>query len=122
MSEAFSGQWVTRPGGVRVPVVETTKPKPMCLTCGQVPAIGRCGACKDSDRVRVHGNHAGFNQHARRHEPPCRSCSDAEKTYQGKRYRKGSLSPTDRAWAEKAAVRWSWVFQERANRASLTNS
>lgn len=110
----FQGSWVRR-GGVLV-AVKPDPPQPMCLTCGQVPAVGKCEACKDSSRKRVHGSHAGFAQHKRRNEPPCRACSDAEKIYQGSRYRRGSLSKTDLAWAEKAAIRGSWLQDERTNR------
>lgn len=117
----FQGSWIRR-GGVLVPVMPDEGPKQTCRVCGSPSPVEVCRPCKDSARLRVHGNHAGFNQHARRHEPPCRACSDAEKTYQGSRYRRGQLSPVDRAWAEKQAVKWSWIYETRTNRrVRLTN-
>lgn len=111
----FSGRWVRR-GGVLVPVLEPAPPKQRCRVCGGYARTGLCAPCKESTRERVHGSHAGYAQHKRRNELPCQACSDAEKVYQGKRYRRGQLSKTDRAWAEKAAVRGSWVMDERTNR------
>lgn len=108
-------RWVKRPGGVMVPVVDEP-PKRLCRVCGSVSPVGLCRPCKDSARKREHGTHAGFNQHKRRHEQPCGECRAAEKVYQGKRYRKGQLSETDRAWCERQAVKWSWVLDTRANR------
>lgn len=115
----FSGSWVRR-RGVMVPVLDEPA-KTLCRVCGAVSPVGLCRPCKDSQRVRVHGSHAGYAQHARRNELPCRACSDAEKAYQGARYRKGSLSPTDRLWCERAAIRGSWSLAERQARVSLTN-
>lgn len=117
MSDVFAGQWVMRPGGVRVPVIDEPLPKALCRVCGCVSVAPVCRPCRDSARVRVHGSHAGWNQHQRRNEPPCQACSDAEKVYQGKRYKRGQLSTVDRAWAEKTAVKWSWIFDQKTNRA-----
>lgn len=111
----FQGSWV-RKGGVLVPVFPDEKPKIVCKVCGVPSPVGLCRPCRDSSRERVHGSHAGFAQHQRRHENPCQACSDAEKVYQSARYRRGQLSKTDRAWAEKAAVRGSWLMDTRTNR------
>lgn len=111
----FSGSWIRR-GGVLVPVMPDEKPPMLCRVCGAVSPVGLCRPCKDSSRQRVHGSHAGFNQHQRRNENPCQLCSDAEKVYRASRYRKGSLSARDLAWAEKAAVLGSWLQDERTNR------
>lgn len=111
----FQGSWVRR-RGVMVPVLDEPEPKTLCRVCGNPCPVGLCRPCKDSQRVRVHGNHAGFNQHQRRHENPCQACSDGEKAYRASRYRKGSMSKTDMAWAEKTAVRGSWMLDERTNR------
>lgn len=119
MSEGFAGQWVTRPGGVRVPVLdEKPKRKQSCRVCGGYARTGLCRPCKESTRVRVHGSHSGFNQHMRRYELPCEACSDAEKVYQNKRYRRGQLSKVDRAWAELDAVKSSWRLDIKRNRTS----
>lgn len=111
----FAGSWV-RKGGVLVPVLPVEEPKRLCSVCGNPSPVGLCRPCKDSSRERVHGSHAGFNQHKRRHELPCQACSDAEKVYQNRRYRKGSLSDVDRRWCERQAVKWSWWQAEKANR------
>lgn len=112
---------VRTPGGVVRFIPEPHTPKVLCKVCGTPSPTGLCRPCRDSDRVRVHGSHAGFNQHTRRHENPCQACSDAEKVYQGKRYRRGQLSKTDREWCEKNAVKMSWEMETRANRrASVT--
>lgn len=50
----------------------------------------------------------------------CQDCSDAEKVYQGARYRPGSLSKADREWCEKNSVRHSWELACRYAR--LTNN
>lgn len=107
-------QWQRR-GLIQVPVVDEPE-RELCRVCGVVSPVGLCRPCRDSARVRVHGSHAGFNQHKRRHENPCEACSVAEKVYQGKRYRRGQLSKRDREWAEKAAVRGSWLLDSRLNR------
>lgn len=108
-------RWQRR-GLIQVPVVEPGPDVQRCMVCG-VPAIGGvCRPCRDSARVRVHGSHAGFAQHKRRNELPCQECSVAEKVYQGKRYRRGSLSKRDFEWAEKAAVRGSWLLDSKLNR------
>lgn len=124
MSDVFTGQWVTRPGGVRVPViVDEPKRKQSCRVCGTYARTGLCRPCKESTRSRVHGSHAGFNQHTRRNELPCEACSIAEKAYQRGRYRRGQLSDVDRAWCEKNAVKWSWSVDTRTNRhASVANT
>jgi hypothetical protein len=115
----FTGRWVQRPGGVRVPVIDPDPPKVECRVCGSPTPAALCRPCRDSDRVRVHGSHAGFNQHQRRFENPCQSCAEAEKLYQGGRYRRGQLSKVDREWCEKNAVAHSWSTAERSAR--LTN-
>lgn len=119
MTEAFAGRWVTRPGGVRVPVIDPEPERVLCSVCGCVSPVGLCRACRDSTRERVHGSHAGFNQHQRRHEPPCQACSDAEKVYQNRRWVRGRLSDVDRAWCERVAVESSWVLDTRMNRSSV---
>lgn len=115
----FQGTWKRR-GLVHVPVIddEPPKPKQSCRVCGGYARTGLCRPCKESTRVRVHGSHSGFNQHKRRNELPCQACSDAEATYQRKRYRRGALSPRDLAWAEKDAVKSSWLLDTKRNRTS----
>jgi hypothetical protein len=108
-------RWERR-GMIRVPVVEDEPTKTLCKVCGCPSPVGLCRPCRDSQRVRVHGSHSGFNQHQRRNELPCLACSDAERVYQGKRYRKGSLSAVDREWAQKNAVKSSWELDTRTNR------
>lgn len=115
MNAEFQGKWVRR-AGIMVPVLDEPEPKTLCRVCGAPCPVGLCRPCKDSDRKRVHGSHAGYAQHQRRNELPCRACSDAEKVYQRARYKRGQLSAVDRAWAEKAAVRGSWFQAERVNR------
>lgn len=116
----FQGRWVLR-NGIRVPVPEPAPTKVLCWVCGGVAPTGLCRPCKDSMRERVHGSHAGFNQHQRRNEKPCGPCALAESEYQGKRYRRGQLSQVDLEWAEKNAVKSSWEMDTRTNRrASLT--
>lgn len=114
MSTDFQGSWVRR-RGVLVPVLDEPT-KVLCRVCGNPCPVGLCRPCKDSDRVRVHGSHAGYAQHKRRNELPCRSCSDAEKTYQGARYKRGQLSDVDRRWCERQAVKWSWIADTKTNR------
>ena len=122
MSEPFAGQWV-RKGGVLVPVFPDEKPKIVCKVCGGPSPAALCRPCRESDRKRVHGSHAGFAQHVRRNEKPCRSCELAEKEYQGKRYKRGQLSAETRVWCEKNAVKMSWEFDTRTNRrASVANT
>lgn len=116
----FQGTWVRR-GGVLVAVVEDEEPKVLCRVCGVPSPVGLCRPCRDSSRERVHGNHAGFNQHQRRHEAPCKACADAERVYQKGRWKKGYLQSRDREWAEKNAVKSSWMLDTRTNRrASVT--
>lgn len=117
----FSGSWIRR-GGVLVPVMPDEKPPMLCRVCGSPCLVEVCRPCKDSSRQRVHGSHAGWNQHQRRNEPPCQACSDAEKTYQGKRYRRGQMSTIDRAWCERQAVKWSWIQDTRTHRTCDTLS
>jgi hypothetical protein len=114
MNAAYNGQWARR-GLIHVPVVDEPV-RELCSVCGCVSPVGLCRPCRDSARVRVHGSHAGFAQHKRRNELPCQECSVAEKVYQGKRYRRGSLSKRDFEWAEKAAVKGSWVLDSKLNR------
>ena len=51
---------------------------------------------------------------------------EGERVYQARRkraQRAGHMSPVDRVWAEKNAVRMSWVIDTRANRrASVSNT
>lgn len=115
MSDGFNGRWVQR-RGVRVPLVEPEPVRVTCKVCGVPSPVGLCRPCRDSSRTRVHGSHAGHAQHVRRNERPCKACSDAEKLYQDGRYRKGQLSAVDRDWAERHAVKHSWLVAERANR------
>lgn len=117
----FEGTWVRR-GGVMVPVIEDTEPKVLCRVCGCPSPVGLCRPCRDSSRVRVHGNHAGFNQHQRRHEPPCQACADGERVYQNSRWKPGRLSKTDREWCEKNAVKSSWLLDTRTNRSASVTS
>lgn len=115
-------RWQRR-GLIQVPVVEDEPVRVLCRVCGEPSPVGLCRPCRDSARVRVHGSHAGFAQHKRRNELPCRECSVAEKVYQGKRYRRGQLSKTDLEWAEKNAVKSSWELDTRTNRrASVSNT
>lgn len=113
-------RWQRR-GMIHIPVIEEEPERVLCRVCGAVSPVGLCRACRDSARVRVHGSHAGFAQHKRRNELPCQSCSDAEKAYQRSRYRRGSLSPVDLAWAEKQEETWQRLVYERTNRASIPN-
>lgn len=114
-------RWERR-GLIQVPVVDEPV-LVLCRVCGGVSPVGLCRPCRDSARERVHGSHAGFAQHKRRNELPCRECSVAEKAYQGKRYRRGQLSKRDREWAEKNAVKSSWEQFNRDNlRASVSNT
>lgn len=108
-------RWQRR-GLIHIPVVEDEPERKLCRVCGVVSPVGLCRACRDSSRKREHGSHAGFNQHKRRFELPCESCSVAEKTYQGKRYRRGSLSAVDMAWAERNATKHSWGWATKQNR------
>lgn len=122
MSAEFTGSWVRR-GGVLVPVLKPEPEKITCKVCGAPGPAALCRPCRDSSRQREHGTHAGFNQHQRRHENPCQACSDAEKLYQGARYRRGQLSKVDRQWCEKQAVRFSWWVDTQTNRrASVANT
>lgn len=107
-------RWERR-GLIQVPVVDEPE-RELCRVCGCVSPVGLCRPCRDSSRERVHGSHAGFNQHKRRMERPCVECVAAERLYQGKRYRRGQLSDVDRAWAEKNAVKSSWELDTRLNR------
>lgn len=111
----FTGSWVRR-GGIMVPVLAEPEPKTLCRVCGCLSPVGLCRPCRDSSREREHGTHAGFNQHQRRFENPCQACSDAEKIYQGARYRRGQLSKVDRQWAEKNFVKYSWIRFAQENR------
>lgn len=119
MSDEFTGTWIVKPGGLRIPVME---PEPddrtLCAVCGCVSPVGLCRPCADSARVRVHGTHAGFNQHTRRLEDPCSECAEAERIYQAqaKRRQRQGLSAVDRAWCEQAAIRGARVQWERENR------
>lgn len=115
MSAEFSGSWV-RKGGVLVPVMPDTLPKIVCKVCGGPSPAALCRPCRDSSRERVHGSHAGFAQHVRRNEKPCRSCELAEKEYHRKRRPRGRLSDETRSWCEKNAVKGSWEMDTRANR------
>lgn len=115
MNAEFQGQWVRR-AGILVPVIDEA-PKVLCRVCGCVSPVGLCRQCRDSARVRVHGSHAGFAQHKRRNELPCRVCSDAEKLYQRARYSRGQLSDQTRDWCERQAVKWSWIQDTKTNRA-----
>lgn len=121
MNAEFQGQWV-RKGGILVPVI-TDHVERTCRVCGCLSPVGLCRPCRDSSRKRVHGSHAGFNQHTRRHENPCQACSDAERVYQNKRYRRGQLSKVDREWCEKNAVKSSWIRFAQENRSvSVANT
>lgn len=118
----FTGSWVRR-GGIMVPVLEPQPEKITCKVCGSPGPAALCRPCRESVRERVHGSHAGFNQHMRRFEQPCADCVTAERVYQKSRYRRGQLSKTDLAWCEKQAVVWSWVVDTRTNRrASVANT
>lgn len=121
MTDGFAGTWQLR-NGVRVPVAPVETPKTLCRVCGGISPVGLCRPCRDSSRKREHGSHNGFNQHQRRFEDPCQACSDAEKVYQGARYRRGSLRPVDLAWAEKNAVAWSWTFAAANARVTSTTN
>lgn len=122
MTDAFEGRWVKR-NGVMVSVTDAPPPKVTCKVCGAPGPAALCRPCRDSDRKRVHGSHAGFNQHQRNHEEPCTACAQSEREYQGKRYRRGQLSERDRSWAEKNAVKSSWELDTRTNRrVSVTNT
>jgi hypothetical protein len=119
-ADEFNGRWV-RKGGVLVPVPDAGPPKVLCKVCGSPAPAALCRPCRESDRERVHGSHAGFNQHKRRNEPACWDCRQAEQAYQRARYTPGRLSAVDREWCEKAAVKGSWMLDERTNRsASVT--
>lgn len=51
--------------------------------------------------------------------------AEGERLYQRERkraQRAGRMSPTDRAWAEREAVRGSWVLDTIQNRAKVTNT
>jgi hypothetical protein len=119
-ADEFNGRWERR-GGILRPVLDPAPDKILCRVCGSTGPAALCRPCRESSTQRVHGSHAGFAQHQRRHENPCQACSDAEKVYQGARYRRGQLSKVDREWCEKQAVKGSWLLDERTNRrASVT--
>lgn len=118
MSDEFTGTWIVKPGGLRVPVMEPEPDRTLCVVCGCVSPVGLCRKCRDHSRVRVHGTHAGFNQHTRRLEDPCAECAEAERIYQAqaKRRQRHGLSAEDRAWCEQSAKRGARIQWERENR------
>lgn len=119
MSIEFEGTWKRR-GLIRMPVIEDeNSPKNHCRVCGAVTPVEVCRPCRESVRVREHGTYAGYRQHQRRYEKACDPCKEANRVYQARRkraQRAGAMNPVDRLWAQKQAVAWSWLMDERANR------
>lgn len=124
MSAEFTGRWVLR-GGVRYPVIEEPKPKPVRKPKPK-PA--------DTVRVLVEGIEWTDDLLAEAHRRHWRGYRDAwtvagnrewdrrRKAATRARLAAGGLSAVDRAWAERAAVRGSWVLDTRMNRASVSNT
>lgn len=106
--DAFTGRWELR-NGIRVPIIEPTPPgrRPQPTVGEWTPARLR----------QAHRRYAAGDTSL--------LVREGERLYQRERKRaqRRGLSATDREWAEKAAVRGSWILDERANRTvTLTNT
>lgn len=125
MSAEFTGRWVVGKGGVRYPVIEEPPPKPV-----------RRPKPKPTDTVRVLVDGIEWTDEllAEAHRRHWRGYRDAwtlagnrewdrrRKAATRARIAAGGLSSTDLAWAERAAVRGSWVLDTQMNRASVSNT
>lgn len=107
--DAFSGRWELR-AGIRVPVIEPTPPgrRPQ-------PTVGEW----TPDKLRqAHRRYAAGDTSL--------LVREGERLYQRERkraQRSGAMSPADRSWAEKNAVKFSWDMDTRTNRrASVTHT
>ena len=110
MSAAFLGRWELR-GGVRVPI-------PLPASGPGRPPRPTVG---EWDTRRLLDAHRRFNGGDR-----SLLVCEGERVYQARRkraQRSGVMSPVDRVWAERNAVKSSWEMDTRANRrASVTNT
>lgn len=122
MSAEFTGRWVLR-GGIRVPIIEPEKPKrqrtkqtdPVGVLVAET--VWTDEALTEAHRRHWHGFRdawtvAGNREWDRRRKAAKRAYIAA-----------GGMSAVDRAWAEKNAVKMSWVIDTRLNRrASVANT
>lgn len=90
------GQWVIKPGGVKVWTPHPAAPPaiPPCIGCGQPSLTIRCKTCHNIDRATGdhRPSHAGFNKHKKRGETPCDECREAERLYQHARHLRRKLA------------------------------
>ena len=124
MSAEFTGRWVLR-GGIRVPIIEPEPEKPKRQKPKPADPVGVLvgetvwtdEALTEAHRRHWHGYRdawtvAGNREWDRRRKAATRA-----------RLAAGGLSATDREWAEKNAVKMSWVIDTHRNRrASVTNT
>lgn len=124
MSAEFTGRWVLR-GGIRVPVIEAEPEKPKRERPKPADPVGVLVAetvWTDETLTEAHRRHwhgyrdawtlAGNREWDRRRKATTRA-----------RLAAGGMSATDLAWAERAAVRGSWMLDTRTNRrASVSNT
>lgn len=108
MNAAFNGNWQRR-GLIRVPIPPAPVP-------GRPPRP-TFGEWDDKDLREAHRRwNLGVRDLA---------TAEGERVYQARRkraQRAGAMNPVDRAWANREAVRGSWLLDERANRANVTST
>lgn len=107
--DAFNGNW-KRHGLIHVPVIPDSSPgRP------PKPVVG------EWTDTRLREAHRRFNEGDR-----SLLVREGERVYQARRkraQRAGHMSPVDRVWAEKNAVKSSWVLDTKNNRrASVSNT
>jgi hypothetical protein len=106
--DAFNGNW-SRRGLIHIPVAPESPGRPPKPTVGEWTD------------TRLREAHRRFHNGSRDF-----LTLEGERVYQARRkraQRAGAMSPVDRVWAEKNAVKSSWEMDTRANRrARLTNT
>lgn len=106
-------RWEQR-GLIRVPVIVEEPPK-------RKPARVPQPTTQDWDEETLREAHRRY-YHGERDLTTC----EGERVYQARRkraQRSGAMSPVDRVWAEKNAVKGSWVLDTKNNRrASVSNT
>lgn len=100
--DAFNGNW-KRQGLIHVPVIPEAAPgRP------PKPVVGEW----TDERLKT--AHRKFNEGER-----SLLVREGERVYQARRkraQRAGHMSPIDRVWAQKAAVKGSWIWDTKQNR------
>lgn len=99
--DAFNGNWSKR-GLIHVPIAPESPGRP------PKPVVG------EWTDTRLREAHRRFNEGDR-----SLLVREGERVYQARRkraQRAGAMSPVDRVWATRAAVKGSWVWDTKQNR------